>query len=548
MKTFTDKPIVDRLSLNKKLYVLRKTLNNFQFKNPLVKQIVNTREVDDLKDFLSKSIRRYWPKLEDIPNLEVTIDFLYEAKSQGKTLGIVGDYDVDGICATSLLIKCFGIMDITYVYQIPNRFEGYGVSLPIVKDLISKGAQAIITVDNGTTAYDVIEFLNQAYIPMIIIDHHKLQDPIDVKYFVNPHLFDNDYKILCATSLVFIVLSEFNKKYNLGVSMKDFVDLVGLATVCDVVPLVKFNRVMLNYSLEKIRKEPMDFIVKLLGENYREIGVRQLGFIVGPHINAPGRFGRPELALDFIVNSCTKEMLAEILIMNHNRRSLERKIVDECMANVDSKKNYILLYNEIWHEGLIGIIAGRLKERFLKPAMVFTRSGEFVKGSFRSIDTWDVGSFIREAKKEGLIYVGGGHSKAGGATVALDKFQEFQVFLDNYINYIEKPLEPVDSINSLQMIKNYPRKEIEELGPFGEGNPVPLFFFANCLVSYYEIVNENDCLLFLTNFSQTLRPIVVRIFDIFNSPFKDLMKHNLSVHIIGSIERGFLQIKDAIIL
>lgn len=542
--------ISNKISLNRKFYLLRDNCNEFNHENDLIKQIINKRQIDDLGDFFKKSVSKYWPKIEEIPNLNETIDFIHNIKIEQKTIGIVGDYDVDGISATTLLSLVFDEIEIKYIYEIPNRFKhGYGVNVEIVKNLINRGANVILTVDNGTTAYDVIDYLKNIEIPLIIIDHHNIQNPIDVKYFVNPHVLKNDYVILCATSLVFILLVELNNKYNYKIRMKSYVDLVGLATICDVMPLIKFNRAIVNYSIEKIRSEPMGFIQRIIEKKLMD--ERQFGFMIGPHINAPGRLGNAELALKFIRNPESDEIFTEIILNNHNRRKIEQEITNEAMELAEKTNNqYILVYNENWHEGVIGIVAGRLKEKYLKPTLVLTKNKPYFKGSFRSLDSWHVGNFIKLAKSNNLLVHGGGHAKAGGVVIHEEKFEEFKKFLHNNVVNLDEEFDYVDGIHSLNMIQNYNKyqKFTDLLMPFGESNPIPMFFFPNCLIKYYEIIDDKDLLLFITNCTQTVKSIAVRIFNFRLTKFNELNKSNILVHLIGTIERGFFQLKDVILV
>jgi single-stranded-DNA-specific exonuclease len=540
--------IVDQESEKKFLWRLKE---NFPYEkvndlNDFLNSLIQKRKIDNVNDFLQKSVQKYWPKLYEIPDLDKAIMIIMNALQNNQKVGIVGDYDVDGGSATSLLKLFFEEVKLNFIYRIPNRFkDGYGISIGILKEFLKEKVDIVITVDNGTTAYEAIEFIKQHSMKMIILDHHAIQKEISVDAFVNPH------SNLCATGIVFVFLAELNKRLGKVVNMDQYVDLVTLATICDVMPLIGFNRVMVNYGLKKIEKNPMPFMAALLGKDMKNIDTQRLGFNVGPYINAPGRFGFGELAVEFLTSRTleeAKKLSLTLAIMNTERRNVEKKILNEAMSIMEESESVIIVYGKEWHEGVLGIVAGRLKDRFNKPVLVLTEFEENMKGSCRSVTGFHVGKMIKEAVDRNILKHGGGHEMAGGFSLKKDQIENFKTFVKEFTSknqIVQSNIKYVDLICSINIVQKTIFDQTSILAPFGPSNSDPLFFFPNCIVQKVVMINSRDCIISLisSNYQTTASAI---LFDVNNGLFSKLTQEGKAFHIIGYIKRNQIHVYDYI--
>jgi single-stranded-DNA-specific exonuclease len=348
---------------------------------------------------------------------------------------IFGDYDVDGATSSSLLSFYLKHLNIDHFVFIPDRQkDGYGPSTETFESIIKKKVDLIIALDCGTTSFEAIDLALKKKVDVIIIDHHKSQEILPkANALINPNRFDEsgDYYYLCAAGLLFIFLVGLNKflrdknyfkDSNLNeLDLLNYLDLVMMGTVCDVVPLIDLNRAFVSQGL-KVAAKRKNLGLKTLVDHSRirkKISTYEVGYILGPKINAGGRIGKSELGYNLLTTNDAETaylISSELDSLNLKRKDLEKKILDEAI-NIAEKNNdqpIIFLYKNDWHEGLIGIIASRLKDHFNKPTFIMSKKGEDLKGSARSIFGFDVGLAITKCKQLDLINKGGGHPMAGG--------------------------------------------------------------------------------------------------------------------------------------
>jgi single-stranded-DNA-specific exonuclease len=535
--------IFSNLSLLKNKWILEKI-----DENSLLNHILKQNKFLSKENYNNKSLMKYWPKLEDINDLQKAIEIIKNAVITKKKIGIVGDYDVDGSSSTALLVSYFKKINLNFIYKIPNRFtEGYGVSINILKTFIEEEVDIIITVDNGTTAYEAVNFAKENNKIFIVLDHHVLQNEITVDALVNPHVFGNEWSVLCATGVVFIFLAELNKYLfekkliKNKIDMYQYLDIVATATVCDVMPMIHINRALVTEGLKKINKTPIPGYKFILEKHIGKIDTQTIGFLLGPVINAPGRFAMGEKAVKFMLAEenidNVEELSLEVINLNLERRKIEKEIL-ALAKNMVNEDNYSLcVYGEEWHEGVIGIVAGRLKDLFNKPTCVFASNDIYYKGSMRTPDGFHIGNFIKEGKNSGIIEVGGGHAAAGGLTI---KKENLNIFLNFFEEYIKKnPINSEKNIKanaciSLQALKEKNMEELlDNLAPFGTDNLEPIFLFTNICVRSLRVINNTHFLMNIVspNFDN---PTTAWIFNPEDSLY--ILKNlPITIHCLGSI-------------
>ena len=417
---------------------------------------------------------------------------------------ILGDYDVDGCSSTSLLVRFFKFIKHPHFYYIPDREkDGYGASKNIFKKLILKQPQLVIMVDCGSTSNEAVEFLNDNKIKSIIIDHHEINKPYPKSdVIINPKK-NNDYReydYFCATALTYflldIVINENKFKYKLS----DFLIYVLLATVCDVMPLRNLNRIIAINTLRKFEiKKNIPFNILFQLHNKKDkLKINDLGYLIGPIINSSGRLGKSILSSELLISD-NPELVrknSEILIkLNDKRKDIEKKILDEIdFRKIEiENKNVIIYLNRNIKEGLIGIIASRLKDYFGKPCIVITKSNNVYKGSARSTSDYNIGSLIKILCDKKIIEKGGGHNLAAGFIIkekninSLDKFIQSDYF--NKTSKLSSTFSYEEELSNTAINLNF-ASEIDKLQPFGNGNQLPIFLFKRLRIIKSNVINK----------------------------------------------------------
>ena len=422
-----------------------------------------------------------------------SINLVVNSINNNEKICILGDYDVDGSAATSLFIKFFEDINHPFFYYIPDREkDGYGATKKLFKKLILEKPKLIIMVDCGSTSNEAIDFLNDNEIKSLIIDHHEINKPFpNANSIINPKK-DNGYReydYLCATSLSYFFLDLLIKKIESEINISDYLIYVLLATVCDVMPLRKLNRLIALNALKNFditKNLPLNTLFKL-NEKKNKIDINDLGYLIGPILNAGGRLGKSQYATellssnnDLVVNDRSKSLIK----LNDKRKEIENLILEEIDFKKIEKENkdVIIYYNPNINEGLIGIIAARLKDYFNKPSFVITASNELLKGSARSIYNYNIGRVIKNSLDKNIIIKGGGHNMAAGFTLNKVNLKDFENYIledflksnishDNIFSYESE-------VSSLALNQDF-YEDLKKLEPFGTGNPVPTFMLRD---------------------------------------------------------------------
>ena len=487
MKSVSGKNWVEK-KIDKNL--LEKTKQDFNF-NELLAKLIISRNFDKTEIFNIDNDLEISNIFINNKDFKIASDILIESINNKEKICILGDYDVDGNASTALFVRFFEFIKHPYFYYIPDREkDGYGASIKIFEKLNLKKPKLVIMVDCGSTSNDAINYLNKKNIKSIIIDHHEINKPFPrSNIIINPKKNDGyeKYSNLCATALTYFFLDLVVKKKNYAYKLNNYLIYVLLATVCDVMPLRKINRILAinilkNYNVKK--NISIDTIFRLKNKK-NKITIDDLGFIIGPIINSAGRLGASHLSVKLLSSenqNIVNEISERLIKLNDKRKEIEKKILDKINFKKIEKenKNVIIYYNPNIKEGLIGIIASRLKDYFNKPTIVITRSNNVFKGSARSTKDYNIGNLIKLLCDKKIIQSWGGHNMAAGLIIKKEKIKLLDNFIQNdyskkvlnLINFLEYDAELSSSSININLINN-----IYKLYPFGNDNPLPLFLF-----------------------------------------------------------------------
>jgi len=477
---------------------------------------------DGAPDFLDPTVRRLMPDPSTLTDMDVAAARIADAVRANESVAIFGDYDVDGATSAALLtrfLRAFGLQPTIY---IPDRmFEGYGPNREAVERLVEGGATLIVTVDCGTTSVDALARAQELGVDVVVLDHHLAGSVLPPAVaIVNPNREDDISGLghLAAVGLVFMTLVAVNRElrrrghYQGLVREPDllqWLDLVALGTVCDVVGLTGLNRAFVVKGLLALARGSNPGLAAL-GRASRldgPIAAHHLGFMLGPRINAGGRIGNAALgsrllSLDDPIEA--EAIAAELDRLNGERQAIEAGMLAEALAAAEPvfatepHPAVLITHSAGWHQGVVGLIAARLRERFGRPAfaVAITPSG-FGVGSGRSIHGVDLGRAVRAAAESGLLIKGGGHAMAAGITIAMERLPEFEAFLaDTLRRQVADAAETeralvVDAALSADGATLETIAELDRAGPFGAGHPEPVLAFPAHRIAYAEIVSGN---------------------------------------------------------
>jgi single-stranded-DNA-specific exonuclease len=525
----------------------------------IVSKLVISRGFDEIElstIINNLSLNNVFLKNEDF---EKSVKLVIETINNKENVCILGDYDVDGSAATSLFVRFFNSIKHPFFYYIPHREkDGYGASKKLFQKLILKKPKLIIMVDCGSTSNEAISFLNKNNIKSLIIDHHEMNKPFpEANMIINPKK-DNgyiQYDYFCATTLVYFFLDLLSKKIKSKIVMSDYLIYVLLATVCDVMPIRKVNRLIALTALKKfdINKNIAFNELFKLNNKTNKLIINDLGYLIGPILNAGGRLGKSSYASELL--SCddldvVNIKSSELIKLNNKRKEIETSIINEIdFKKIENEnKEVIVYYNPNINEGLIGIIAARLKEHFNKPSIVITNSGELLKGSARSIYNYNIGRAIKNLINNGLIINGGGHNMAAGFTLEKNKLKNFENFIiDDFLNsnVLKNNVFSYDSeVSSIAFNQDF-YKDIKRLEPFGTGNPVPTFLLRDLKVIKFTILNNKHISSILK--SKTGFSIKCISFNSVNNKVGEyLMNYKNTLNVLGQINENIWNNKNTL--
>lgn len=510
---------------------------------PLVARILNVRgiPIDDVPGFMDPRLQNLLPDPFCLKDMEKAALRITEAIVKKQKIAIIGDYDVDGATSSSVLRLFLESVGIEPVIHIPDREEGYGPSCRAIDEFSALGIDLVITVDCGTTAFDTFEYAVAKNIDVIVLDHHEAEVRLPKVYaVVNPKRLDDDsvdyLKYMAAVGVVFVTIVAVNRELrrqnfynaqNPEPQLMQWLDLVALGTVCDVVPLKGLNRAFVRQGLKVMSRRGNPGLKSLIDKaNITEApNAFHLGYVLGPRINACGRVGDAALGNRLL---CTKDefqaqLLAEKLgEFNEQRKDIENYVLLKAIEMLEgTPQTYPVAFvaGDDWHQGVIGIVAGKLKERYNLPAFVMSIEADEVKGSARSIPQVDLGALIIAAKEQGLITKGGGHTMAAGFSLNQDKIDAFRDFVGRYVS--EKiggeaivPVLDVDAVLDVGGATVEMAENLERLEPFGSGNAEPKLLLRSVRVNKPSVIGSGHVRCFLSsNMGGSLKAIAFRVAD-----------------------------------
>ncbi len=472
--------------------------------------------LDDAAVWLDPTLKALLPDPLQLKDMDRAAERVAHAVRSGEVAAIFGDYDVDGATSTALLKRFLEAAGGRVVTYIPDRLkEGYGPNPSALLGLKKSGAAVAITVDCGITAFEPLEAAAEAGLEVIVVDHHVAEPRLPRAHaVVNPNRLDDDsgHGQMAAVGVAFLLAVAVNRELRDGgwydrrpePDLLQWLDLVALGTVCDVVPLTGVNRAFVAQGLKVMAQRGNPGIAALadvarMGEAPE---AWHAGFLLGPRVNAGGRVGEAGLgaALLSAPDYATALPIAQRLdAWNSERKEIEAACLDEAIARVEVDGLHDgLVYAAAsgWHPGVIGIVAGRLKERYNRPACVVALDGNIGKGSGRSVSGVDLGSAVIAARQAGLLINGGGHAMAAGFTVAADRQAAFRDFLADRVIAQTGPGGPVAALGLDGTLQ--PRgatvnlaSALQKLAPFGSGNREPRFALPAARVVQADIVGED---------------------------------------------------------
>ena len=492
-------------------------------------------------------------------DFEQSIELLVNSINNNENICILGDYDVDGSAATSLFVKFFESIKHPFFYYIPDREkDGYGATKKLFQKLILEKPKLIIMVDCGSTSNEAIDFLNDHKIKSLIIDHHEINKPFPkANSIINPKK-DNgyiEYDYLCATTLSYFFLELLIKKIKCKIKISNYLIYVLFATVCDVMPLRKLNRLIALNALKNFNISeniPINTLFTLNNKK-NKINVNDLGYLIGPILNAGGRLGKSNYATELLSSNDSNiinDRSNSLIKLNNKRKEIETLILNDIdFKKIENEnKDVIIYYNPNINEGLIGIIAARLKDYFNKPSIVITTSNELLKGSARSIYQYNIGHVIKNSLDKNIIIAGCGHNMAAGFTLNKDNLKNFE-------NYILKDFSNSGisnnhkfsydaEVSSLAFNQEF-YNDIKKLEPFGTGNYVPTFLLKDLKVIKSTTLNNKHISLILK--SKTSFSIKSISFNSINTKLGEyLMNYKGNLNVLGQINENIWNNKKAL--
>ncbi len=517
---------------------------------------------DTVDEFLYPKLKTNLPNPNTLKDMQRSAERVADAVVAGEPVGIMGDYDVDGATSTAILKMFFQSVGTTVYTFIPDREDGYGPNAKKMVEYKNSGCRVVLTADCGTTAYEPIEAGTNLGLDVIILDHHNAEIVLPKCYaVVNPKRLDEPVdhpcRHLAACGVVFLFVVALNAELRRRGFYADkeepnlirYLDLVAFGTVCDVVQLRGVNRLLVKSGLQQARLNLNKGLYALCQcVNINEpLQSYHLGYILGPRVNACGRVGKSDLGMQLL--SCPDEIQAALLAqeldgLNLSRREIEADVMLQAIEQVESgpsDRTFLAVKGKNWHQGVVGIVAGRLKDRYNLPVLVMSIEGDDVKGSARSVAGIDMGTLIMNALAKGLLTRGGGHPMAAGFSLTTAQLPAFESYLQENITSDKLPSGPArlnaDGILDLGGITWNLAEQLDLLAPYGEGNLEPTFIIPNVTLNYVNLLKNGHIGCSLVNTAgQRIGAIAFKVADTdLGQTFLSATGENF--HILGTIKK-----------
>ena len=447
----------------------------------------------DLEQFISDEINLSDPY--EYKDIETAAEVILESVHNGEKIAVYGDYDCDGITSTALLYDCLKRMDASVETYLPNRFtDGYGMSISGVDRLAEKDVCLIVTVDNGISCAEEIAYAKSKGIKVVVTDHHIPPDTLpDAEAVVDPFRADcpSSYKTVCGVTVAFQLACVLNEQAPEQL-LPRYADLLAIGTVADVMPLTEDNRTFVRYGIEKIKQSPRMGISALLnvaGIDRQTLSAGKISFGIVPRLNAAGRMGSAERALELLLATDIKTALSlanELDDENNRRKQIEQDILKKAVKTIEENhlqyQRVIVVSGKEWHSGILGIVASRIMERYGKPTIVFSEEGDEAKGSGRSFSGFSLYDAISSCQS--VLVAFGGHELAAGLQIKTDCIKEFSDKINQYARSFDFPFRSLHldlKLNPAALSVDT-AAALSVLEPFGNENPTPLFGIFGCML------------------------------------------------------------------
>jgi single-stranded-DNA-specific exonuclease len=487
--------------------------------HPLAAQILVQRGIDSpetASSFLEPTLSEQMPDPAGLADLGRAVDRILDAIRHNDAIAIHGDYDVDGLTGTALLVEALRALGADPNYVIPHRLEdGYGLSTDGIQQLVDAGTDLLITVDCGVTATDEIEKARAAGMDVIVIDHHHIDGELPRAHSViNPrrHAGDYPFDALAAVGVAFNLAVGLRAgarrrdwlDRNCEPDIKSMLDLVALGTIGDVVPLRETNRLFVKRGLELIRRRTRPGIAAILAEACRDesvIDASTVGYQIAPHLNAAGRIGDATSCVELLTTDDARrasDLAGSLKALNKQRKSIQSDILTDAERRAADQAEHgqpILIVSEAgWHRGVLGVVAGRLSDAWHRPAIVLSEEDGLVRGSARSIEGIDITGLFKKVRTHLTEF--GGHAEAAGLTLAADRLDAFRrdlrdAFLDERAE-LPTPSIDIDGTVQLSELTTDFGRDLSKLGPFGAGLPEPVFVARGLEASGSQVVGSGN--------------------------------------------------------
>lgn len=515
-------------------------------------------KLDQIENFLNPSISKFHNSF-DINDMQKTVMLLLKCIKKGCKIAIYGDYDADGIMSTVILFKAFKRLGANVIYYIPDReAEGYGINIDSIYKLKDLEVDTIFTCDNGIAAIEEIKLAKSLDMNVFVLDHHEVRLdelgnqilPIaDTVIDVKRTDCNYPFKDMCAAGISYKFVLELYKACNIDLKeTEDFIIYAAIATICDVVDLLDENRIIVKQGLDLINKTKnigLNSLIMATGLTSKKIGVYQVGFILGPCINATGRLDHAGTAVKLFITDNSDEaydLALKLVSLNNERKSMTVKAVERVIKSVEQNgienNKVLIVYDEEIHESIAGIIAGKVREYFYLPTIILTKGDKMAKGSARSIEGYNI--FEELCKCSELLDRFGGHPMAAGMSLKHENIDLLRQKLNDLCVLTKEDMIPQIKIDAKLPIDNINFElvnEIERLSPFGKGNESPIFGEKNVIILKVDVIGKLKNILKFKCLSESGKSITAISFDGYDE-FKKIIYDKYNELIFNDIISG----------
>jgi single-stranded-DNA-specific exonuclease len=490
---------------------LAKSLSSELNISPIVTELLIQRgfkSTSEINTFLYPQFEPLADVIKDMPDMDKAVQLLNDAITHQTKITVYGDYDVDGVSATVILVSALRDLGANAHFYIPHRLSGYSLNPESLKEIKDGGTEIIITVDNGISAYEEIAFANSLGMKVIVTDHHTVPEKLpDAACLINPRRIvpENSLANLCGAGTAFMLVAGlFLSKNKFGKeNLKKYLDLVAVATVSDVVSLKKENRMLTILGLEQLNTAPRPGIAAILKvtKNKKKIDARGIGFGISPMINAAGRLDHAELAVQLLLSENSDEAMRwahKISEVNMKRRTASENLIKEAESIIERDYKFpedkvIVLANKEWHAGVVGIGCAQLTRKYLRPVVLIGAIGDEGRGSIRTVPGVNVMPALTECKD--LLLTFGGHPEAAGFSIDFTKVEEFKKKFTQALQVSVNqeailPKQDIDLSITLPEVTLELIKDLQKLHPLGKDNPLPIFAIENLTAVSHELVGD----------------------------------------------------------